>query len=43
MFQPMSQRGAVNTEAIVDGTEFVVISKRERREQTESIKIIPIG
>lgn len=35
----------MNTEAIVDSTELVVISKRERGgggEQTESIKVIPI-
>lgn len=38
-----SPRGAVDTEAIVGCPKFIVIAKGERRAQTESIKIIPIG
>lgn len=41
--QPASRRGAVDTEAIVHGTEVPVLSRGERRAQTESIKIIPTG
>lgn len=38
-----SRRGAVDTETIVGCAGFIVIAKRERRGQTESIKIIPLG
>lgn len=33
----------MHTEAIVNCAKFVIISRRERREQAESIKIMPIG
>lgn len=33
----------METEAIVGCSEFIVIAKGEKREQAESIKIIPTG
>lgn len=33
----------MNTAAIVGCTKFIVIAEGERREQTESIKITPVG
>lgn len=33
----------MDTDAIVPGSEVPLISRRERRAQTESIKIIPTG
>ena len=36
-------RGAVNTASTVGCTKSIVIAEGERREQTESIKITPVG